>query len=110
MSLIGLTTTTTTIAQTRMGCLYKLLMHNPSGHYLLDLSVAKERDAMLRLAELNTEDREYLRIRFNNIDTSQHQNFHRFRNELKNEEPRQITSKTFEDVRGAGQATERWCV
>lgn len=38
-------------------------------------------------------------VRYNNIDTSQHQNFQRFRNELKNEAKFVITSKLFENVR-----------
>ena len=40
-----------------------------------------------------------MRVRYNNIDTSQHQNFQRFRNEQKNESSFVINSKMFEHVR-----------
>ena len=49
--------------QAKLGCMYKVLLFNPAGHYTLDLSDPKQRDILIRLGEINLEDREYLRIR-----------------------------------------------
>ena len=53
----------TLLPQDKLGCMYKLLLHNPTGHYVLDLAEPLQRDVLVRLGEVNTEDREYLRIR-----------------------------------------------
>jgi hypothetical protein len=67
--------------QDSLGQGFRLLIGQPTGHYKLNLGDAQHRDILQRLMIVNKEDRAWLSVRYPDLDTSQHGNGQRFRNE-----------------------------
>jgi hypothetical protein len=84
--------------QLLLGQGYRLLIGQSTGHYVLNLSEDQDRDVLVRLLTVDKEERTWLALRYSNLDTSQHGNRHRFRNELLNGSPVELTPALFDKV------------
>ena len=84
--------------QSVLGQAFRLLIGQATGHYRLNLSEDMDRDVFTRLMAVNKDERAWLAQRYPGLDTSQHGNGHRFRNEKLNGSSIVITPKMIQAV------------
>jgi hypothetical protein len=85
--------------QSVLGQAFRLLIGQATGHYRLNMSENMDRDVLIRLLAVNKEERSWLARRYPGLDTSQHGNGHRFRNEKLDGSPIALTPKMLQSVR-----------
>jgi hypothetical protein len=85
--------------QDSLGQGFRLLIGQPTGHYKLNLGDAQHRDILQRLMIVNKEDRAWLSARYPDLDTSQHGNGQRFRNEKLDRVKIELHPRMFQSVR-----------
>jgi hypothetical protein len=85
--------------QSVLGQAFRLLIGQATGHYRLNLAEDMDRDVFVRLMAVNKEERTWLACRYPGLDTSQHGNGHRFRNERLDGSAIILTPKFMQSVR-----------
>ena len=95
--------------QSVLGQAFRLLIGQATGHYRLNMLESMDRDVLVRLLAVNKEERSWLARRYPGLDTSQHGNGHRFRNEKLDGSSIVITPKLLQSVRcNPGRLGTRW--